>query len=276
MAMEHQLARELAEATDAGDAIGRAYRLRKEADSKVTLGFLCKRASIPSTGYLSDVIKGRRALHPRYREALLAALGLTSVAAEFVEMLLARDDKDQPEAERAELEQRIAGHRKLLAAVTATLPQKLQSMFFSFEVFCAFGLFNHRATKEQLRGYFGAARGVELEMALHLLKAAALVEEDGDSLRLVSERINFIGSEDGMSHLEFLRLSILDAQAKVESWYPRRTEAFFAASILSVKASTYAEALPAVRERIQLLESSLESDAADRLVRFNVQIYPLD
>src|SRR4051794_13269863 len=79
----------LATAEDASEMFDRIYRARKEENRKVSLQYLCRRAGIPSTGYLSDVLRGRRRLHLKYAKSLPAALGIEGVGARILRARLA-------------------------------------------------------------------------------------------------------------------------------------------------------------------------------------------
>ena len=273
--MNDELRQALAEAPSAGAAFAAAIRLGKAKNPKLTLGFVARRAGIPSTGYLSDVLTGRRKLHAKYRAPLLKALDLSGTAAELITRLSALDDGSEGE-ERAQLDADLEALRKVLRLQTRALPERLAGTFFAFEVFAAFGLTGQRASRADLRRFFGTARGIELEGALAQLMQAGLVEREDEEFRIVSDQINFIAGADGISHIDYLTMALRDAEKRVAAWCGKKDESFFSSSILSVKASQYREALPRIKETVQKLESDLESGEADRLVRFNVQIFPLD
>ncbi len=273
--MDDELRSALAEATTASAALSAAMRLGKAKNAKLTLGFVARRAGIPSTGYLSDVMSGRRRLSHKYREGLFAAVGVEGTGADLLRVLCALEDEPDEE-ERSKLEREREALRKFLRQQSRSMPERLAGMFFAFEVFGALGLSGQRASRAQLRAFFGAGRGVEIERALAILLQAGLVERRGEDFHAVTDQINFFGGEDGMSHLDYLTMALRDAEKRVSDWYGKKDESFFSSSIISVKDSTYRAALPSIKDGIRRMESEIESGEADRIVRVSVQIYPLE
>lgn len=264
----------LADVERAHEALALLIRRSKALDPKQSLGFLAKKAGIPSTGYLSDVMSGRRVLHAKYRDALLDALSVTGTVRSFVTVLLAIEDLDGGTGSEELLKERDA-IRKVLRQQSRQFPERLAGMFFAFEVFAAFGLSGQKATRDQLRAFFGVGRGVEIERALGLLLQSGLIERDGDAFRIVNDQFYFIG-KDGMSHIDYLTMALREAEEKVSAWYDKPDESFFVSSILSVKDAVYRAKLPELKARMKRVESDLETGDADRLIRVNVQVYPLD
>ncbi len=259
-----------------GAALKGTWEHQKRANPKLTLGALCRKIGIKSTGYLADVFGGRRKLGPAYWQPLLSALGIDGAAAEYLSLKLAVEREPELGKDAATM-LRLETLAKLVGSTQGTLPDRIRQVFFAFEVFSAFGLFRNKPTRTDLRGYFGAARGIELDLALHVLKSLALIEEgDEGAFHLLSDHVNFSDADDGLSHLDFLRLALRDADDKLARLYEQRGRTFFSSSIVSVREAAFVKALPAIKERIRLIESELETGDADRLVRFNIQIYPIE
>lgn len=272
---DEEIRHAIAETQTASEAFRIAIRLCKARNPKKTLGFLAREAGIPSTGYLSDVASGRRQLAAKYQESLLGALGIYGTVAEFVRILISLELLDSESAEWKIVEKSRENLRKLMRQQNRSMPERLAGMFFAFEVFAAFGLTGQKSTRPALRGFFGVSRGIEIDRALALLIQSGLIERREDEFFVISDQVNFFGGDDGMSHLEYLTMAIRDAETRLGNWFDRRDESFFLSSILSVKDENYREVLPKIKDAIRRHESDLESGDADRLVRFNVQIYPL-
>lgn len=255
------------------EILRRFYELRKADNAKYSLTFLCRAAGIKSKGYLADVMNGRRKLNAEYWEDLAHAFGLDGIRSELFRLLLRLDAAEEP-AEKRELQPEIASHRKAIQAADETLPERLRGMFFAFEVFCAFGLYKNEPTRENLREYFGRSMGVELDAALHLLTSSGFAELAGERYKLLRQTVNFTDAEDGISHLNFLRLSIEDAMRKVEKLQPKKNVTLFESNMISVRAKDYIKELPRIKEAVRKLQTNLESGDADMILRFNVQVYP--
>lgn len=257
----------------ASDLVRRFYDLRKAENAKYSLVFLCRAAGIKSKGYLADVMKGRRKLNPEYWDGLSHGFALDGIRSDLFHMLLRLDALD-PDVDATELKTEILSHRKSIASTDDSLPERLRGMFFAFEVFCAFGLFKNQPTREDLRGHFGRAMGVELDAALHLLTSSGLATLDGPRYKLLKETVVFSDSEDGISHLNFLRLSIEDAMRNIDKWQANKAQAFFESNMISVRSKDFLQVLPRIKEEIRKTQINLEASDADMILRFNVQIYP--
>src|SRR3954467_7750338 len=71
-------------AANSSAALRGLYLRRKAMDARISLPWLCRRAKIPSSGYLSDVMHGKRTLHRKYREAIASALNLPALESRFL------------------------------------------------------------------------------------------------------------------------------------------------------------------------------------------------
>ena len=86
----------LLESGQASDILRNLYRSFKEKQSKVSLGFICRSAGIPSKGYLALVMSGQRRLHAKYWDTIFKTFKLNDLQKEIL---------------RAQLElEQIAGH----------------------------------------------------------------------------------------------------------------------------------------------------------------------
>jgi uncharacterized protein (TIGR02147 family) len=264
----------LLEAQDSAEAFRQLYQTAKNLDKRYSLSFMCRRLGLSSKGFLSDVMQGKRLLGHKYWDKVGQIFHLDPACHEILILLFSIDNEKDCDRKKL-LTDELAIKRKALRYSKKILSSKLRGMFFSFDVFCAFGLFHNEPSKEQLRQYFGVERGVELEVALNILLTTGLIEKtDHGTYRLTDNRIRFSDSEDGISHLDFLRESIEDARRSVETWKTRTDESIFASNIISVKRSDYLAALNKLKRDLLEIQSNLESQEADILIRFNIQVYP--
>ncbi|MCX6123476.1 MAG: hypothetical protein NTV34_01805, partial [Proteobacteria bacterium] len=80
---EEDIAAILLDAMTAGDAIHRIYLHKKNISKNISLEGLCRQAGMPSKGYLSDVMHGKRRLNRTYRSKLAKVLGLQGTLAKY-------------------------------------------------------------------------------------------------------------------------------------------------------------------------------------------------
>mgnify|MGYP000967579439 CR=1 FL=1 len=90
----------LLDAKDAHGAILSLYRFGKASNAKWSLAYIAKKANISSTGYLSDVLKGKRILHPKYQDSIGLALGLNPGEAEYLSTLIALEHIEEKNREQ--------------------------------------------------------------------------------------------------------------------------------------------------------------------------------
>lgn len=266
----------LLDAPDSSDAIARIFRHRKAGNPKVSLQQICRKAGIPSSGYLSDVMTGKRRLHLKYREPMAAALALTEHQGAFLGLLVELDhcrndaERDQLMAQKEEL-------AKILATHLAAIPGPLSgNVLFHMIVFSAFSLFDGKPTLADLERFFGPVARIGLRDSLCRLSKLGLIAQEGEHYTHTQHRVIFSKSDDGLSHIQFLKESIMDAARKVDKWYGRKGESCMMSTLISVRKSELAKKISQIKARILEMQSSLDTDSGDGILRFNVQIYPFD
>lgn len=258
-------------------AISELYAHFKAQDAKYSLSYFCRRAGIPSTGYLSDVIAGRRRLNKRYVCKLAEAFGLVRQQADFFYALHALDCA-KSEEDRLKLTAAVERHRKVLAAMQTKLPSSgVEQLFFALEVFGAFGLFGGRPTTLQLKTYYkGRCALDKVDAATKLLVSMGMIEATSDGAwQPCANYVLFSESHMDVSFVDYVRMAIEHASKNVATWSPRRELSHFEAAVLSVDSKRWQEKLAAFKDDLLSIQTDLVSDNADMLVRLNVQAYPL-
>lgn len=256
------------------EAIKALYLSHKAARPKFSLEYICRKAGISSKGYLSDVIKGRRTIHPKYIKGILRAFSLSELEAEYLKLLIQRDHENDTktlqkmDARLKELE-REAKTRKL------SLPQSFVHPFFTLEVFCAFGLFNGEPTLNDLVEYFGSASKAKVKLSLDNLEHMGSIRlADNNQYVLLERQFLFDNSEDGYGHYAHLEESIDQAKANVRHFFPKNDVSFFESTTASVSMEDFIKAIPKIKRSFRKSITELETENGDELVRFNIQIYP--
>jgi uncharacterized protein (TIGR02147 family) len=273
--MERVVVAVLLSSKTSSEALKRLYQEQKLTDSPLTLQVLCDKAGMPSTGYLSDVLSGRRTLHPKYRRGIAKAFALTGPAARALSAQVLLDHEKDQECRR-KLTARLARLHKALRIDRQNPPSKIRDFFFAGEVFCAFGLYRNKPSVKDLLGYFGSERERDVHAALATLErlGAARLEED-ETYTTLHPGVIFGEETNGAAHINFLKLALNDAVANVERWFPAKDRSHFGSSIISVRAADYEAKLRRIKTDLLVAQADLESGDADLLIHFNVQIYPV-
>ena len=261
-------------ATSSSEALNNLYRHFKQTNRKYSLPYICRQAGIPSSGYLSDVLKGKRRLHGKYRAGITKAFQLSKPAASYLRLLIDIDNEKRPE-KIALLREKLAVLQKALGVAVNSSTENLHRLFFALEVFCAFGLFRNAPTRAELRQYFALRRPTEVDSAVDMLQELNLATDKDGCLRLLAEQVFFPGDERGLSHFDFLRLTLAHAAENLERWFDDKSLSHYESSIISVRREHFLQVLPELKARLLMLRSDLEAGDADMLIRLNVQLYPV-
>jgi hypothetical protein len=283
----------LASAPTASDALRALYELAKAADRRASLAYLCRRAGIPSTGNFADVLSGKRRLAARYAEGVAVAFGLAPAEARLLTLLLRLDHERDAEG-RARLVHDLEALRRIMRVRHVALPTDAlaheragaAAFFLATEVFAALGLFANRATRDDLVGWFGRERYVEVERALGFLVASGAVAREAEGgisryvpttthLALDAPSVADPTSPPAVGPIDVMDAALADARRALPGWFARSKVAHFESAIISVRRDAWEAKLRALKDELLAMQSALEFAPADGLVRFSVQIYPV-
>jgi len=264
-------------ASDKPSTIFRAlFERKKQTHPHFSIAQLCKACGIPSRGYLSEFLNGKRRLNSRYWKNFIKCFGLTGRLATAGHLLFEIEAADEIE-ERQQLQEKLDSLKRSFKKVEESFPSRLHGMVFAAEVYCAFGLYGNSPSKEQLKGYFGRSRALDVEYALACLMGIEVIGLNPETQRyfIRENTIRFTDSEDsGMTMNSFHQYAVQDAERAFKKWYSSQ-DAYFETIMISVKKNRLAEFIEKVKDHSILTAQEVESTEADILIRFNVQIYPL-
>ncbi len=258
-------------------------------NSRVSLSAVCRKAGIPSTGYFSDVLNGKRRIHPKYVVGLEKALSLSPSLATFLALLVEKEQMKKADTKHLdEVQRAIESQRKLLylAADYDSAPLAAD-LHFHMLVYSSFALFAGQPTIADLTGLFGESQSRRLSDSLARLVSMQLIErlaseDQGAKAAAVRYRhreqaVLFGQGQNQFSHAQFLTDSFFAAARSVRAWYQRPAEALFTSSIITVNRRHFQQALASVRKKVLEIQTDLDGegrDDPDALIRFNIQIYP--
>jgi len=260
------------QASSFGETLKRLIQFKKSQHPQVSLAYLCKRASINSRGYLSDVMKGRRRLNPSYIDALIDALGLEAFEGDYLKLKLTREFSKNAE-ERQRIDQQIEEIRKLIDIHFSLMPIEFVDSHFICKVLTAFGLFKNQPSYRQLYHQFENKRK-KVDSALAILKKKGFIEERGTHLIIKNTTCFFMESENGFSHINFIKEALNHSKESVSHWFEKSDLARFNSFILSVKKEEYQQYISHLRQQVIKDLSRLETKDGDMLIDFHLQVYP--
>lgn len=249
---------------------------RKQTHPHFSIAQLCKTCGIPSRGYLSEFLNGKRRLNNRYWRSFVKSFGLTGRLA-TAGLLTFEIEEAAGADERRQLLEKLDNLRRSFKKVEESFPSRLHGMVFAAEVYCAFGLYGNNPTRDQLRGYFGKSRALDVDYALACLIGIEVIGLNPETQRyfIRENTIRFTDSDDsGLTMNSFHQYAVQDAERAFKKWYSSQ-DAYFETMMISVKKSRLPEFIEKVKDHSILAAQEVESTEADILIRFNVQIYPL-
>lgn len=264
----------LMQAETMAEAVYRLFHAKKALGRRISLGSLCKAIHIPSTGYLSDVMQGKKHLARKYVHPLAQYFALSDAATAVLFAL--HDIKVDPDGKRGS-DSRLHLARKRLSVVTMAPKGEAHLLFFAFDVFASFGLFDGQPSYVDLHELFSSEHLTEkLDDALAFLLQHNFIRQVSDAGRyeLVSEQVVMSPKTDVTTAMEFIRLSLFDAAEQLEPRFSRRDSAFFTSQSLSVRRDQLLDFIQRWRQLVDELLSAGETKDGDMLLRVNVQVYP--
>lgn len=266
-----ELDRKIAECSDVSSLLRSVLEARKKAKKQGSLSWLGSCAGIKSKGYSSDVMSGRRTLNPRYLDGLCVALEMSQLASVYFQLLVQYEHGGSSDAS---LWGRIASVRKSLKVAKKESLTPFKDIHLAFDIYAAFGLYENQPTSDDLISYFGQRICNRVQLCLKYLTDMGLIEEKNGRYHLRFADVVFAGSLDRDFHFRYLEASLQDAEEQMTHWFSHKEVAFFESAVISVDRITYEKWLRQMRAYVQEAKTSIESEQANMLVRFNVQIYP--
>lgn len=263
----------LMSAQDSSSAIRELFRALKAENPRASLQQICNRAGIPSKGNLADVMSGTRVLKLEYAQGLAEALGLNRLQAQYL-LNLVRRDRAGTEGERKQAQSRLDQLSKSMLVEQRALPEGGYSPRLLMKSFCAIGLFEAPPTLDQVAGKLEDESKNSVKLALDCLLATGIVEIRDGKIQYRSKQISFGGASNLPMQILHIRESLHHAEKVLEKWYPRRAESFFLSTQITVKDTEFRRILAEFRDACERTQSELESEKPDRLISFNVQVYP--
>lgn len=250
-----------------------AYEFKKARFRGFSLTALGQRVGSNSKGYMADVLSGRRIISKQREEPLLEALELEGPVRSYIKQLAARDRRRIKGEEEVD-ESLAAGLALARAHIAAESGDQVPSSFKAFEVFCTSFLFKEGMKESDLLAYFGANEAGDLIAALDYLVKHKLFKLENEVYR--AQTPHFIVGKAKPEDLEnFITLALRDSLRRLPHWLGHNDVAHFESTVISVNKGDYIKILPRIREQLLAIQTTIDSEMPDEIVRFNIQIYPM-
>lgn len=271
--IDKELIKILAEASSASDAIHRLYQHRKTRNNKLSLAQICKFANISSRGYLSDIMNGRRTLHPKYLDGICRAFNIQGQGIEIMRLLLALERiKDSKSGER--LQQQLNQIRSSFnyEYVDVNAKHDLEEI----DLLSSLALFKDKQAPliDELAVVFGKEREVEMRRIIgNLLARGTLRQDEEQRIHLAKDKIWYTMDWRNEKHRNFSKRVLGEGLEKLHNENPASPDTTLYTIVISAKKDEYKTVIDRVREKLMEAAHELESPTPDCLLRLNVQIY---
>lgn len=252
--------------------------IRRSENTKFSYSFLSKRLGIKSRSYLTEALKGGKNLNPKHINPLVALLNLPLPETELLEGKLLLDFGDLAAADVEKIKLSVRDIEKKLTSTTVEIAE-VRDIHLVMILAACFHLFrNGSATRRQILDLFSKDKVFEIEKALGDLLQNGLLTLEGDSYRFSPEygdRIHLYMATSPKNEIDYLKSSLAEASAEVESYKKENKDSIFYSGIITADLAHYIESLDYVKQNLRSIQSRIESNPSDTLVRFSVQLYPL-
>lgn len=252
--------------------------LRRSVDSKFSYSFISKRIGIKSRSYLSEVFQGKKKLNDKHIVPIVDLLALELPEAELLKgkLLLEVADLSRAEAERLLLA--VQDSEKKLRSSTVAISD-VRDINLVMILAVSLHLFKDgQATRRQVIDLFNRDRHFEVERGLADLIKNRILVKDGEILSYSPEyahSLHLYTATTVKNQNDYLKASLNEALSHVDDFEKNREETIFYSGIITADKMKYIEALGHVKQSLRSVQSRIESNPADTLIRFNVQIYPI-
>ena len=249
----------------------------KDLGPRYSLRWFAAKAKVPSSGYLSEVLGGRRLLSKKHVNGVATAFELTAEETKYLKLLLDRDHCKGKSTEKFdELSAQITAAKRRMNRLTFQLDKDVSHLFFAVEVFSVMSTLGDDVFLADIVAFYGEQRSLSVKRAVKLLIDFEMIERaEKGQLRTIAPIAHFVAGANSDFYEQFMKSVLTDAAQKLHLWFQRPDLAVFSSSLFSVDAAAYRARIPDIKQSILKIVSDLDQSSADSLVRLNVQMFPV-
>lgn len=252
--------------------------LRRSVDSKFSYSYISRRIGIKSRSYLSEVFQGKKKLNDKHVMPIVELLSLPLPEAELLRGKLLLDFADLSAFEAERLRLTVKDSEKKLSSSTVELAGVKDINLVMILAVCLHLFQDGTASRRQILDLFSRDKHLEVERGLVDLIHNKILVKEGDLYRYSPEyehSMHLYTSTTIKNQVDYLKASLNEALAEVEGFKPDSKDTIFYSGIITADQKQYLDALVHVKQNLRSIQSRIESNPADSLIRFNVQIYPV-
>ena len=256
-----------------GQFLDRLYKAKKSKNKNVSLQFICNKTGISSTGYLSDIFKGKRVLHQKYFSNMVDFFELDRPHKKLLELLLARD--------KCKKNFLIIAYDKQIEVIKNSIDFKLISKgknddnWFSLcRVYGALAVTDPNSTLENICSFLEDMTKEKIKDSLNRLIEKGMVQEKNSKYIGTEKHLVLETTDESLEQRkEFIKDCFNKSLLEID--HIKNPRSFFNMShVVGVKNSDCEELFRKLHNynMDQILEAEAGSDDADNLIYFNMVI----
>ena len=257
----------------AGEALRGLFYTAKAHSPTWSLGVLAKKTGIRSKGFLSEIMAQKKRLQPLHVDKFAKAFDLSSDQKKVFKLLAEKSNRSQ-DIEDKELGEKLQSAQRSLKIKNLTVSGAFTNLLLTLEIYSLVNMYPEGISYNAIQKRF---KDVSIDLLLPTigkLIEANLIRQDKGIYLSTGESFLFSDSQDGHTHLDFLKDSISKSLTEVERWFGLSDRSHLESSLITVNSSKFVKKLPVIKEKLLDLQKELEDEDPDMILRFNVQITP--
>ncbi len=258
------------------EAVRTLYHFTKAKRDHLSLTHILQKTGIPSRGYLSMVLNGKKTLGQKYLARMGKIFSLAPAEARYLEVLVQIELSKSKETIK-KLEADLEKARLELVVTEKVLKSQFTSYALISEIFCSLSLFKQPPKLSEILALFPNRELLDVQSAIAELEKLGIVEKDSktNAYKQLQTKVSWIRADDPTAVMRAFEEIFAQGIKDLPKYFPDREISFYNTSAVTAKWSEFVELLPRIREQIYTIENQMDREDADCLVRFNVQLYPV-
>lgn len=262
------------ESKSSSEIIKNIYLFLKNKNQSYSLQYICLRSEIKSKGYLSDVMKGKRILNPKYNNGLLKTFKLRSKEKQVFELLLKIDQETNP-LETPKLIKKLNALKKSYQTDTRKLSTRALS-YADLIVFASFGLSKKKLLSfDEIKELCLESNRASLKNSVQNLIELGLIKKTKNSYSLTQNDVVYRGADSDSveNQVQSIESAMNYISTKLPAKIKDQKKSYFESSVLSIKKSQLEDTIAQLRNYSETLIAECEVEEGDALLHFNLQVF---
>lgn len=251
------------------------YKYQKSVNPIFSYRWFAQKAGYNSSGYYSNVVNGVHGMSEVYCNKFSIALGLSSLEANFFELLVKYQDSNTKFDKQSYLDQLVLFRSSRFYRLEKS-QYKYYTKWYIVAIHQALNIFSFDGALNDLGQFIHPPikRG-EVSQAIDVLKELELIAKDEEGFWRPIEALSVGGKEVGVLAIRsFQKQMMQKAMESLDLINPKHRQVISNTFTINEKGFDEVKDMVAILQH-KISEAVKNSDQHDRLYQFNVQLFPL-